>query len=174
MLRPPQHRADAPIVYVHPSDPAWDHDRIKRELADLKKDDKPEHSHPVLRYQHGHTRFDIQAIQDYLGPDATRWYFKRIGAVDWQVTEGLKESEMARGSRPHTAYFRALNLALVKVDNGPPLVGEAGKWEPEDIERIADLSFYDEDENKVVDVLFDVGQAAYVASMPLSKAEKKA
>ena len=174
MLRPPTHRADAPIVYVHPSDSAWDHDRIRRELAEYKAAGKPESTHPVMRYRNGHTRFDIEGVNGYLGADATRWYFKRIAALEWQDIEGLHEAQIARGSRPRSAYLRALNLSLLRVENGPPLVGEPGRWEVEDIERIAALSFFDEEERRTVDVLFDLGEAAYVASMPLSKAEKKA
>ena len=29
--KPPQHAVDAEPMYIHPSDDAWDHDRIDRE-----------------------------------------------------------------------------------------------------------------------------------------------
>lgn len=176
MLRPPSHRADAPIVYVHPSDPAWDNDRIARELKEYREADppKPESQHPVRRYRDGHTRYDITQVQDYIGPDATKWAFKRIGAFDWQDIEGMRDAQLARGAKPRTAYLRALMISLVKCENGPTLVGECGRWLPEDVESIAALSFWDEDSNRTVDVLYDVGEAAYTASMPLSRAEKKA
>lgn len=174
MLRPPTHRADAPIVYVHPKDPAWDRERIDRELKALRDEGKPESQHPVLRYQGGFTRYDVDAIADYLKPDATRFYLKRIGVFDWQEVESMREAQVLAGAKPRRAYLRCLALALSKIDNGPTIVGEPGALLPEDVERIAALSYYDEDEKRVIDVLYDVGEAAYTASMPLSKAEKKA
>lgn len=174
MLRPPTHRADAPIVYVHPTDPAWDKDRIDRELKALRDDGKPESQHPVLRYQGGFTRYDVDAIADYLGSDATKFYFKRIGLFDWQQIETLRDMDIAKGAKPRVAYWRALSVSLLKVESGPTLVGEAGSYLPEDFERIAALNYYDEGASRVVDVFFDVGEAAYQASMPLSKGEKKA
>lgn len=174
MLRPPTHRADAPIVFVHPSDPAWDKDRIDRELKALRDDGKPESQHPVLRYQGGFTRYDVDAIADYLGPDATKFYFKRIGLFDWQQIETLRDMDVAKSAKPRTAYWRALAVSLVKVENGPPLVGESGAFLMEDFDRIAALNFYDEEKHRIVDVFYDCGEAAYQASMPLSKAEKKA
>ena len=170
MLRPPTHRADAPIVYVHPSDPAWNKERIDRELREYREAEKPESTHPVLRYRGGFTRYDVAAVADYLAPDATRFYLKRIGAYDWQEIESLRESSPS----PRKAFLRALALSLTRIENGPTLVGEAGAIQVEDLERIAALSFFDEEEQRSVDVLYDLARAAYTASMPLSKAEKKA
>lgn len=176
MLRPPTHRADAPIVYVHPSDPAWDHERIARELKEYAAADpvKPPSQHPVHRYWDGYTRYDVDAVAEYLKPDATRFYFKRIGVVDWQEIESMKEAQIGAGSKPRRAVLRALSLALTKIENGPTLVGEAGALKLEDIDRIAALNYWDDEKNATVDILYDVGVAAYTASMPLSKAEKKA
>lgn len=174
MLRPPQHRADAPIVFVHRTDPAWDHERIDREIKALRDAGKPVSQHPVLRYRGGFTRYDLDTVADYLGPDATKFYLKRIGLFDWQQIETLRDMDVTKGAKPRTAYWRALAVSLQKIENGPPLVGEAGAFLVEDFERIAALNYFDEDKGETVDVFYDLGEAAYQASMPLSRAEKKA
>lgn len=176
MLRPPQHRADAPIVFVHPKDPAWKNDEIEKDLKAWKESGQAVSAHPVVRYRAGHTRYDISLVQQYLGEQPTKFYFKRIGVVEWQDIEALKESQEFHGSKPRKAFLTAMVQSLTKIENGPELIGDKnGRGVSlEDVERIGALNFYDEDENEVVDVLYDVARAAYVASMPLSVAEKKA
>ena len=90
LKRPPQHRADAPIVYVHPRDKAWDHDRITREQAEMKQAGKDATKHPAAQYMGGHTRYDLDAELTYGNEVArprawleetklpTKWYFNRF------------------------------------------------------------------------------------------------
>ena len=165
MLRPPTHRADAPIVYVHPSDDAWDQDRIKADLAD-KTD------HPLQQYWGGYTRYDLTpAVQAYFKPDArpTKFYLRRLKWDEWMRCKGMWERSVVSGDpRPVEAFVEACRLGLVRIDNGPEIDPAGGRLSDRDMQRIQDLS------TDRYEMILDVGQAAYQASMPLSEAEKKA
>lgn len=78
-LSPPQHRIDDPAEWIHPKDPAWDHERVERErvrlveaaLANLPANASAEAKelaeaeavlkHPVAKWLAGQTHFSTTA-----------------------------------------------------------------------------------------------------------------
>ena len=165
MLRPPQHRADAPIVFIHPADEAWDQDRINQDCKD-----KPDH--PVQQYFGGHTRYDLTPqVIEYLKPDSqpTKFYLRRLDWEKWGVCRSKWETSIVRGEpRQRDAYVYACTWGLERVEgielNIDPLRGL--QWQ--DKQKLYELSTDD------IELLYDVGLAVYQASLPLSEAEKKA
>lgn len=172
MLRPPQHRADAPIQFVHEDDEAWDKDRINAEIAKIGK--RKAQEHPFVRYLSGATRFDLSAemdgpvgervkITDYFDVSvATIFVLKRLS---WRQIYTLQP--MIGGGNYAGAYALACRWALERID-GPPCSVK--------IERSDDMLTED-----TMQALFDLlpglptalGAAAFAASLPLSEPEKK-
>lgn len=165
MLRPPTHRADAPIVFIHPHDDAWDHERIDRDLKDAV-------DHPMQLYFGGHTRYDLTAeVISYLksGARPTKFFLRRLHWDEWLKCKAMWErSVMARDPRAVDAYVEACRLGLTKIEDGPELHDSTGSVSYRDMQRLQDLS------TRNYDLVLDIGQAVYQASMPLSAAEKKA
>ncbi len=119
MPNPPQHRADAPIVFVVSNDPAWDHDRFNTEIK--QGDAKARASHPVGMYVRGETRGDLTAIggngcaaEDYLD-DYTGIELKRLGII---------EVARCRDQSPRVGQLAAARLAY--DGNFDALVDEKG------------------------------------------------
>lgn len=167
MLRPPQHRADAPIVFIHPSDDAWDHDRVKVDLADAV-------DHPLQLYWGGHTRYDLTPdVMAYLKPDGkpTKFYLRRLKWDEWlECKASWERAILNRESRPTSAYTHACRIGLVKIENGFEVSDRdaSGAVSYRDMQKLQDLS------GPGNEIILDVGQAVYQASMPLTEAEKKA
>ena len=157
MLKPPQHRIDAPIILIHETDDAWDHDRIIREA-------KENPSHVVRQYWRGDTRFDLTAeVQQYLKPGATptRFILRRISWEDYQRCVQKVEANEWRA-----AFGHACLQGLVKIENGPiNIEGASATW--------FDLQKLHEASTAECDLVRDVGFAVYKASAPLNAAEKK-
>jgi hypothetical protein len=89
-LRPPQHRVDAPGVYIVEADEAWDREKIDadkamvkerlevwaRQVEEARKEKLPEppkpptmEDHPITRYQSGETRYDLNAPLQWDGEE---------------------------------------------------------------------------------------------------------
>jgi len=96
-MAPPQHRADAPIVFIAPLDPAWDHERIQAEQKPLLKSAKSGdeaarkalNSQPYGMYIRGETRGDVSTpsldgatIADYLDGNEVRVEVRRLGLLE--------------------------------------------------------------------------------------------
>lgn len=86
-MAPPQHRADAPIVFVWSEDPAWKDDAYKADVDGMPKGEHGEHCVP--QYLAGFTRGDLSApdadgrvASDYLEPDANKVELKRLSLLD--------------------------------------------------------------------------------------------
>lgn len=167
MLRPPQHRADAPVVFIHPCDDAWDHARIESELKDADDD------HTLKRYWGGHSRYDLTPdVQAYLKPDGrpTKFYLRRLPWKAWNEAQGMWERAVLRGdNRPVEAYEHACQRGLERID-GVELMDPTDHTgvSDRDMQRLHDLS------TDKYNLILDIGQAVYQASMPMSEAEKKA
>jgi hypothetical protein len=177
MKRPPQHRADAKIVYVHPADSSWDEERILREQNEMKKRGEKPSDHPVSRYLGGWTRYDLDAPstldgktvtpREYLDPTrpATEWHLKRLSTQDRCEIENLIDQERNAGSNmPRKAYLRACNMALASVECGPELDGYLGRMTADDFDTL---------DSMFPGLPLDIGGAAYVASLPLRTTKKK-
>lgn len=178
MKRPPQHRADAKIVYVHPADESWDEERILREQEEMREREEKPGDHPVARYLGGWTRYDLDAVatlngetvsaRQYLDPSkpATEWHLRRLRVDERYEIDSLLEQDIRAGSmKPRKAYLRACVLGLKKVENGPELEGAGRRLTANDLEKLQDLH---------PDLPLDIGEAVYTASLPLRDDEKKA
>lgn len=176
-LRPPQHRSDAPIIFVHPSDSAWDEPRILAERDKLVELGIEAKHHPVSRYLGGWTRYDLdaeatlfdQAVtpRQYLDEEKrpTFWKLRRLSREEWYEVQGMFEASRARGEpRPIKCNARCCELGLIGVDNGPTLELPGGRPSKADLDRLYAIGH---------DLQLDIGQAVYQASMPLSAAEGK-
>ncbi len=170
-FRPPRHRADAPIVFVHPADPAWDTDKVEQSLTEH------EDSCPVQRYNRGATRFDLSAqgehgcAADFLGPGAVEYHLRRLSVLQQNEVQGMLERELSQDFPvPRSAYLQAARYGLTAVKRDGAEVYE--------VERPGNLSVKDVDALGTateigIDLLLHIGQAAYVASRPLRDDEKK-
>ncbi len=117
-IKPPQHSVDATPVFIAPMDPAWDRERIDREIAEHYKEKASDH--PVRRYWRGETRYDLDApfcvdgadltIKDYLTADATRWTLRRLS-----VDERAAYYDLASSGSIQAAAF-AVRWGLRKCD----------------------------------------------------------
>ena len=132
LLRPPTHRLAALGIVISCEDPAWDTERIDREInaaqeaAHAKDPDADltaiRDRHPALRYQQGLTRFQPDAsdwdLDDkpttaaaYLKPDKqpTRFIVRRLG---WQEVEA---ASLTPGLRAMCGEF--IRRALVEIQD---------------------------------------------------------
>ena len=179
--RPPQHRVDASIIWVHPRDEAWDTERIRREKDELEAQKKDESDHPIARYLSGETRFDLDArmtfgdkvvtAREYLRPEEapTLWYLNRLSAKDAYEAEAQFNTEVfGQGNPiPIRTYLWCCLRGVKKVENGPDLEGAGGKGKllrDSDLEKLRSL-------DEQLPVL--LGQAVMEASKPLREDEKK-
>lgn len=176
--RPPQHRVDAPIVYVHPSDEAWDHARVAKEQAAMAAADPPQDplQHPFARYHGGWTRYDLDAqatvlgavvtVRDYLdeSKQPTMWTLRRLGWEDWYAIQPAVEKAVRAGERPMLPYLKACIAGVAKVENGPTLTRPGGRLSSDDVSKIYDVS---------QELPYDLGGAVYQASLPLTEPEGK-
>lgn len=163
-FRPPQHRIDAPALYVAKSDD-WDFDRIDRE--------RKEHGeHPVDRYWRGDTRFDLDAREtyagaevaprDYLGGDYTVFHLRRLDSESQALC-----ADIHRRHGPISMYRCMVMCGVMKIDNGPefsidPATGVLAKRCVDEICATGTLA-----------LLIELGQAVDVVSAPLREDEKK-
>lgn len=180
LKRPPQHRVDAPIVYIHPSDSAWQTDRVAAEQAAMKARGEEPKMHPVARYQGGWTRYDLDAqftlegkvvtARDYLdeAQQPTMWRLHRLNVAQWYEIHPLWEKAASNGEQPYAAFVRAAMIGVEKVENGPTLELPGGRLSPTDMQTLHEIG-----QASGVDLVFDLGKAVYTASMPLSESEGK-
>lgn len=176
LTRPPQHRLDSNMVYVHPSDDAWNTQLINDELA--KMDDPSKH--PMSRYFGGFTRYDLQA-EAHVGDKLTSpaeyldlskhpcvWHLKRLSYSDWNEVFAMWQRSLSRDEPPLKAYELACRLGVKKVENGPELAGPPGQLTERDM---ATLDAYRLEFG--INLIRDIGLAVFQANLPLNDAEKK-
>lgn len=178
--RPPQHRIDAPIIYIHDSDTAWDNDRVTAEQKQLREKDLDPRMHPVARYQGGFTRYDLGAetsllgqsvtVADYLdeSKQPTKWTLRRLTVGEWyEIHPGWRRAHQS-GERPYAAFIRSAIVGITKVENGPQLELTHGRLTDNDLAKLHELG-----QSIDVDLIYDLGQAVYQASMPLTEVERR-
>lgn len=180
LKRPPNHRIDAPIIFVHDSDSAWDNERVVAEQKRLREAGLDPKMHPVARYQGGFTRYDLSAdtvlfgasvtVADYLddSKQPTKWTLRRLEVGQWYEIHPSWQRAHRNGEKPFAAFIRSAIVGVVKVENGPTLELANGRLTDNDLIRLHDLG-----QAIDVDVIYDLGQAVYQASMPLVEAERR-
>lgn len=171
--RPPEHRADADMLFIPEIDDAWDHDRIAAARKATPKGDQC----AVDRYFEGLTRFDLDAphtaggqveyARDYLRPDATPTVFK---------LRRVKGSERERARRAFSdplkvedAFWRLCRLGVVSVADGLD--------NPEEWPMDGTVMLTDGDVQRIYDARGELVQTVALAvvhsSAPLSEDEGK-
>jgi hypothetical protein len=179
-LRPPQHRIDAPILYVHPSDDAWDKPRFESEKEQMRAAGLDPRDHPLELYFGGFTRYDLSAkatvagevvtLRSYLddAKHPTIWKLRRLTVHEWYDVSPIWEQEAIAKRKPTKAYFLAATIGIRQVDNGPTLDLPGGKLSPSDLEKLRDMG-----EAMGEDLILAIGEAVYSASMPLREDERR-
>lgn len=167
----PQHAPDAAIIYVPEDDDAWDTARLESERARMAAAGESPDLHPVTRYQSGQTRFDIDAPGQVLGQVVTprqyldesrrpwRFRLRRLGPQEYDDVQALIE----KGDARH-AFSLACRVGLDSVENAPvTLQGGAGRpLSQSDVQWLHDQG-----------LRRGIGAAVWLASVPLTDAEKK-
>lgn len=130
MTRPPQHRGDAPIIFVSADDPAWNNKRVNDELRPLKGAELS--AHIVGAYLRGETRGDITApdhmgrtLGDYLDGSETRIELKRLKILDVARFRDLSK-HMGQLGAAHAAYPGDVDELVEK--HGAAFVFELGEF----------------------------------------------
>jgi hypothetical protein len=170
-LRPPQHRVDGDIVYVHPQDPAWNDEARQVFNANVEGFE----THPVWLYGTGQTRYHLDAVLHHKDGTAR--------ASDWlDIKEAtkfrLRRMSVRHFSRVHPrmldpndmeARVDACRYGLEEVDGpgAPRLMGREELTE-RDVETLGKMSDLGDA------LVWAIGSAAHTASLPLTDAEKKA
>lgn len=180
LKRPPPNRVDAPIVFVHPDDPAWDKERIDAEMEALGP---RQHEHPIVRYIGGWTRYDLDAQTTYEGKvvtareyldetkQPTMWTLRRLTHEEWYEVRPMVDRSYQLGElRQVQAFVRACGYGLKKVDNGPDLELPGGRPSRKDMALLHEMG---QVQNPPVDLIYAIGEAVFQASMPLTETEGK-
>src|SRR5689334_11416959 len=127
--RPPQHRVDAPIMFVHPTDTAWDYPRIKAEQEKMRESGADPLMHPVARYHGGWTRYDLDAQatlfgevvrpRDYLdeSKQPVMWKLRRLTQPQWYEIHPRWEKAGRNGERAFEAFKLAAIVGVERVEN---------------------------------------------------------
>lgn len=181
LKRPPQHRVDAEIVYVHPLDPAWDSARLDAECEEMDAAEPGgSKAHPVLIYWSGASRFDLEArhsfkdgtasAAEYLDDaKANKFALRRLGVRKLSsVTHRIRSDDPERLA---SAQIDAVKWGVLSITGPamPKLRGEgATELTEADLDELATCTQYG------ADLLDSIGLAVWRASQPLTDAEKKA
>lgn len=164
-FRPPTHRVDAPIVFIHPADEAWDQDKIAESEKEHGEDC------PYLRYVAGKTRYDASDVQHLLKGDPVEFHGKRLGVVQHNEVQSLADREgFQQAWTTRGAYMQAARYGLHAVKQGGVEVidlGSPGSLTTVDLEKLRDCS------DLGIELIRDIGRAFYIASQPLRDDEKK-
>lgn len=163
--KPPKHRVDAPIVYIHPADEAWDTDAVNASFEEHGKDC------PHFRYHSGETRFDASEVQGLLKGQPVEYHLTRLSALQLNEVQSLMERDHAQsGYMYRTAYLQAARYGLAEIkQGGQELIAlhMPGNLSAVDIEMLAGAT------DIGIDLIRLIGQASYQASQPLRDDEKK-
>ncbi len=173
MRKPPQHALDATPVYVLHTDPAWDNDRIERELeAD------PEGQHPQVAYYSGATRFDLHApaqwageetsAAEYLTGRAARFELRRLTVHKIaEIRDDIRRAINRDGAGAGLAavFTKCAKHGLAGISDGVEFDSRAGVVTDATLGQI-----YDEHGPDAIEA---IGAAVWRLSQPLSDAEKR-
>lgn len=172
-IKPPQHRADAPGIFIPRGDSSFDQDRYDREIAQLEAEGGSRKDHPIERYYSGATRYDLSAQELLFGQTTTagsyfraednpeKWILRRLDWDQWHRAMGLIE-QGAFGQ----AQLLAARFGVKGVENSSIRLegAEAGCLTHADMQRIFDTD---------ATLPTALGFACWKYSRPLDESEKK-
>ena len=171
-MRPPQHSIDAEPILILPTDPAWDMDRIGKEV-----DENPDHA--WVKYQRGEGRYDLlaphgdDAAADYLlgEPEPLKFHLRRLTVMQLAEVQGIFRREFrAHGENGDylMSWAKACSYGLADV-SGP------GSFDLEFSRgALTDASFQRvHDDLGGMAAVSKLGEAIFMISQPLTAAEKK-
>lgn len=163
-FRPPTHRVDAPIVFIHPADPAWDQESVGKAAEEHGKDSA------FARYHAGATRYDAGEVQALLSGQPTEFHLRRLDARQLIEVQSLLERDVAQ-DKPllRSAFLQAACYGLKEVKKGAV---KALDLESPCALTSADIELLCSTELGI-GLIQAVGQAVYLASQPLRDDEKK-
>ncbi len=173
LKKPPRHRIDAPITFVHPADEAWDQDKVTKSQEEHGEDC------PFLRYCKGETRFDLSAtmehgrVDEFFLAEASPIEFRlmRLGVLEYNDVQSTKERELLQGKPiARAAFLMACRFGLKSVEQDGRKIVDLDS--PEDL-SVADLQKLADLTSVGSDLPILIGQAVYLASQPLRDDEKK-
>lgn len=192
----PTHDLCARMRYVPSSDSAWRHDKVDREVAELRRaaiaelgEDPPassvaeaqaspydaEHGHPFWRYFSGATRYDLDdpQLQPYLdrGASPETWSFRRL-----TLDERDRVAYYDRQGKPETGWAYCYAHAVTELANPGSSEGEKlaeyitrlpkTGRSAEQVDELLRLT-----ENYAATIVTDVGVAIYKGAQDLTRAE---
>ncbi|MGH1451190.1 MAG: hypothetical protein ACRBBM_17435 [Pseudomonadaceae bacterium] len=156
---------DAPIVFIHPADSAWDKDAVAASEKEHGKDC------PFLRYHSGDTRFDASEVQALLKGRPIEFHLSRLSALQLNEVQSLIERDHVQSAYMYrTAYWLAERYGLIAIKQGGDTLIELRS--PGNL-TIADNELLVESFDIGIDLIRHIGQAVYLASQPLRDDEKK-
>lgn len=163
-FRPPTHRVDAPIVFIHPADPAWNQEAVA-EAA--KKDGKDS---AFARYHAGKTRYDASDVQAFISGQPVEFLLRRLDATQLIEVQSLLERDVVQQKKMmRSAFLQAACYGLSEVKQGGVQaldLESPGSLSQEDIDALCSTELG-------IDLVQAIGQAVYLASQPLRDDEKK-
>lgn len=174
-LKPPQHRADIPGHYIPRSDSSFDRDRYDREINSMKEGELDVNQHPIERYYSGETRYDLQAVESFMGGTCCagdyfkigneppeRFFLRRLDWAQWHSVLHLVEA-----GNFSQAQLLACRYGVAGVENSTIKLPSAasGMLSHEDMQRLFDAD---------PTLPSSLGFAAWRYSRPLMESEKKA
>ncbi|MEL6705033.1 MAG: hypothetical protein AAFP15_12205 [Bacteroidota bacterium] len=163
--KPPTHRIDAPIVFVHPGDSAWDTEAIEKSREEHGEDC------PWSRYCSGATRYDIGPVTHLLSGKPVEFHLRRLDAIQLNDVTGLREREALQGFLyARAASMKGARLGLVSIEQDGRKLLELQR--PADL-TITDVQTITDSFDEGIEVLRLVGAAVFQASQPLRDDEKK-
>ena len=171
--RPPQHRADAPGVFIPRTDESFDRDRYDAEIRKMREAKLPIADHPIERYYSGRTRYDLDASDLLFGQEVTaRGYFSRE-APEMFVLRRLGRAEfhrvmhLAEAGQVVEGQLLACRYGVAAVENSTVRLqgAESGLLTHEDMQSLFEA------EQTLCSAL---GFAVFRFGQQLTPAEKKA
>lgn len=127
-MLPPRHRIDHRPIYIHPSDPAWDNDKIAADQRAIEAKTGPWsrwEDHPVHAYHAGSARYDKATVEPWLRSDVRPTMFVLRRMNRGQMGE-FRHLRYDIGHTPRSEDF-ALRHCLVSIHDLDGIGEEWGK-----------------------------------------------
>lgn len=164
----PRHRIDGEMVYISRHDTAWDHERIKKERAALKRGE----SHPWDSWVDGESRFDEKLLpSEYLLEGETPVRF-RLRRLERNLSSVLRDQIGVTSLQTRACIDAFANG--VKSADGLDTTPDVIDWPGNDARKRLGPGDLDALEKHMhLTYMADVGLAVLRANWELTESEKK-